>query len=198
MSASNRRAPGPPLWKRPVVAILIACSLVVAIGAGVALASGNPFAKYPPAKAAILQREQNAVATAQAQPRAPKNPNYVAPAASTPHPTETAGITNGQNAGPFSACELLVQNTWQGPVNGRWEVVYAGATHHDLAACNDPQGALVIFDRSTAAQIGWYTAPAGAKSLAITSVNDEVMTLRTDTGATLTFNLATNTFSSGG
>lgn len=195
MSASNRRTPRPPVWKRPALAVLIACGLVAIIGAGVALASGNPFAKYPPAKAAILQREQNAVATAQAQPHAPKNPNDVAAVASTPHPTETAGITNSQSAGPFSACKLLVQNMWQGPVNDRWEVVYAGATHHDLAACNDPQGALAIFDRNTAAQIGWYTAPTGVKSLTIIAVNGDVMTLRTDAGATLTFNLATDKFS---
>jgi hypothetical protein len=87
--------------------------------------------------------------------------------------------------------------TWQGPVNGRWEVVYAGATHHDLAACNDPQGALAIFDRNTATQIGWHTAPAGVQNLTITAVNGDFMSLRTDAGATLTFNLATNMFSAG-
>lgn len=51
-------------WKRPLLASLIASAVFIAVGSGIVLANGNPFAKYAPAKATILQQEQNEMATA--------------------------------------------------------------------------------------------------------------------------------------
>ena len=45
--------------------------------------------------------------------------------------------------------------------------------------------------------IGTFTAPTSATSLTITAVNGSAMTVRTNTGASLTFNLGANTFMSG-
>ncbi len=191
-------------WKRPLLASLIAGALFIAVGSGLVLARGNPFAKYPPAKAAILEREQNELATARAGSPAPKNPNYTPPA-SAPQPTPVAGIEDGVHEAPFPACEFLDNNFWQGPANGQWYLVYAGSASAHISTCDHSQGTLAIFSEQIGrygdgpmTTVGWFTAPAGVRNLTITAVNGKVMTLRTNTGATLEFYLSTDRFSSGG
>ncbi|HEX8731263.1 MAG TPA: hypothetical protein VF725_04295 [Ktedonobacterales bacterium] len=187
---------------RTVAAAAIVGGLLIVIGSGAVLANGNPFAKYPPAKAAILQREQNAIATAQANAHATK-PTHYTPPPSAPAATPVTGI-EGLHQGPFPACQFSVNNFWQGPVNGQWELVYAGTKNSNIATCSNGQGALAIYSEEMGrygdgpvTTIGTFTVPTSATSLTITGVNGGDMSVRTNTGATLTFDLHTNTFTSG-
>ena len=198
MSFTGSRTPYAGARKRALLAALVACGLLFAVGAGVVLANGNPFAAYPPAKAALLQREQDARATAQALPHPTKNPSYTPPA-SSPQATPVAGIES-LHEGPFSACQLLVSNFWQGPVNGQWYLVYAGSASASIATCDHSQGALADYGEQFGrygdgplTTIGMFTAPSGVTSLTITAVNGNLMTLQTQTGV-LTFDLSANRF----
>ncbi len=201
MSDSNSKLSHARARTRAVVAAAIFGGLLIVIGSGVVLASGNPFAKYPPAKAAILQREQNAIATAQAHTHT--KPTNFTPPPSAPAATPVAGIAD-LHEGPFPACQFSVNNFWQGPVNGQWELVYAGTQNSNMATCSGGRGALAIYSEEMGkygdgpiTTIGTFTVPTNATSLTITAVNGNDMTVRTNTGASLTFDMRTNTFTSG-
>ena len=198
MSLPDSTAPHAGSRKHALLAALVACGVLLAVGSGVVLANGNPFAGYPPAKAALLRHEQEASATARALPHPTKNPSYTPPT-SPPQAPPVAGIEN-LHEGPFPACQLLVSDFWQGPVNGQWYLVYAGSASASIVTCDHSRGALAIYSEQVGrygdgpiTNIGMFTAPSGVTSLTITAVTGHTMTLQTPTGA-ITFDLSSNRF----
>jgi hypothetical protein len=109
-------------------------------------------------------------------------------------PTLTSGIFAHPGHVPFTAAEFSPTSLYRGQVGSRWEFVYAGEAWTNAAA-KQGNGALRIYD-SHQTLLGVFTAPGAAQSLTISSVHGNIVTLASDTGATLTFNLATDTFGS--
>ncbi len=107
-------------------------------------------------------------------------------------PALTPGIVALPVHAPFSAAEFSATTLYQGRVGSQWVYVYAGEAWTDAAA-HQGAGALRIYD-SHQTLLGVYTAPGATSSLTITSVHGAVVSLTTNTGATLTFSLATDTF----
>lgn len=99
--------------------------------------------------------------------------------------SHTPGVTMNPSHVPFSASEFSANSEYQGSVGANWVYVYAGA--------QQGHGALRVYD-SHQTLLGVYTAPGASQWLKIHGVQGNVVTLDTDTGATLTFNLATRTF----
>lgn len=100
-------------------------------------------------------------------------------------PSLTPGIIVNPSHAPFSAAEFSANTLYQGQVGAAWVYVYAGA--------QQGHGALRMYD-SHQTLLGVYTAPGTAQWLKIRSVRGSVVTLDSDTGATLTFNLVTREF----
>ena len=120
--------------------------------------------------------------------------NFFRGASSLSTSAHTPGIVANPSHTPFAASDFSATNLYQGYVNSQWVYIYAGEAWTNAAA-QQGQGALRIYD-SHMALVGSYDAPGGAQSLRITGAQGGVLTLTTNTGATLTFNLATHTFGS--
>jgi hypothetical protein len=114
----------------------------------------------------------------------------LSPAAATP--TLTSGIVAHPSHVPFSTTEFSSTTLYRGQVGSRWEFVYAGEAWSNAAA-KQGSGALRIYD-SHQTLLGVFTAPGATQSLTISGVHGEIVTLASDSGAMLTFNLATDTF----
>jgi len=100
-------------------------------------------------------------------------------------PSRTAGVTANPSHAPFAASEFSANTLYQGPVGASWVYVYAGA--------QQGRGALRMYD-SHQTLLGVYTTPSATQWVKIRGAQGNVLTLESDTGATLTFNLATRTF----
>jgi hypothetical protein len=151
---------------------------------------GSGFPGYPPAKAKLLQREQQVMAEARKH-RVPKQPNYVPPP-SSPTPRPQAGIVD-MHQGPFSAMDFLVNNCWQGSIGSNWVLVYVGSTVKPDGRIG--QGALRLYTSTENFHlIGIYVAPNGTSALTITAVNGDLMHLHTNTGSSLIFDLLTDQY----
>ncbi|WIG61171.1 MAG: hypothetical protein OJF49_003919 [Ktedonobacterales bacterium] len=180
------------------VLLLIAAVGIALLTGGVLVSrhvilAGGAYSNYPPAKATEMAREQQAMATARANSNKPSKATEIP---SSPQPTATfqAGIVNAHQA-PFPPSVFFVNNSYAGPVNGVWEVVYAGrVTNQDGSA---GQGGLRIYNMVTDTNLGQFLAPAGTSALTITAVNGVVMQLRSDSGQLLTFNLQTHQYGQG-
>jgi len=196
--ASGRRIRHKVAWS--IVATIAA---LAALGVGTGLATQGPLlmkrpaSAWPAAKAQELGRLQQEMDAARAHPR-PK-PVAPVPPPHQPDPARTAGIDNDMHQGPFPATEFTVRNFWQGPVGPAWMLVYAGATRD--AAGTTVQGSLRLYNEPIDANgdyhlvpIGTYAAPNGAGALTMTAATGDVLSLRTDGGSTLSFNLQTLQF----
>lgn len=184
--------------------ILAAGVILTLIGAFVfveiilAYGTANPAASsssastppLPPAKATILARSQQALATAQAAPRAPKTTTGISPTAA-PTATLTAGITD-ESQGPFSNSDFSIYDVYRGPVNGRWVVIYAGTSWINFP--KDGLGALRVYTID-GGFTGTFDAPDGSGDLNITGVSGTMLQITSDKGTHLTFDMATDTWS---
>ena len=184
------RLKGSVLWARGLAALAAAVGAFAVVGV-IQAAGGLPGVQssLPPAKATVLARSQQAIATAQA--RHPTKPAHPTPPADAPTPTLTAGIIQAHQ-GPFPNTEFSVANMYRGPVGGRWEIVFAGTAWTTFPTAGS--GALRIYTIS-GDLIGVFAAPGGSTTLRITGVTGAILRLQSGTSATLSFNLATNTFS---
>ncbi len=111
---------------------------------------------------------------------------------STPAPARTSGVVALPSHLPFAASEFSATNLYQGRAGSEWVYVYSGEAWTNAAA-KQGHGALRIYD-SHMTLIGVYSAPDGAQSLRIAGAEGNIMTLTTDTGAILTFDLVNHTF----
>lgn len=107
-------------------------------------------------------------------------------------------ITAGQ--GPFDTTSFPVHNSWGGRVGTDWIVVYAGgqSSHHDGVP---DLAAVRLFEENETANhcaydqnlLGDFTL-SGHQSLTITAVSGNIMSLKTDDGNTVTFDLLMRRF----
>lgn len=186
-------------------------SFVFAVGASVSSDAANSYQQYrdpmlaagglPPAKAALLQKEQDAVNAARANASSQSSTQVQAPAmasvAPAPYPT---GISDSTDGPPPT--EFLVKNAWHGPGGSHvWLAVFAGgARQHPgmdmstqaavrvMSMNPDPSGPLNLQD------VGTFVAPGTASSLTISGVSGNVLNLITDAGKSLTFDVTTDTY----
>lgn len=115
-----------------------------------------------------------------------------------PAPTRQAGIVNMQQ-GPFLPSVFTVRNFWQGPVGSDWVLAYAGAKPNADGTAG--QGGIVLYTETVNQSggfdmhpLGTFLAPAGCPALTITAIEGNLMTVRSISGRTLTFNLQTHQF----
>jgi hypothetical protein len=115
-----------------------------------------------------------------------------------PAPTRQAGIVNMQQ-GPFLSSVFTVRNFWQGPVGSDWVLAYAGAK--PSADSTASQGGIVLYTETVNQAggfdmhpLGTFLAPAGSPALTITAVQGNLLTVRSEAGRTLSFNLQTHQF----
>lgn len=110
----------------------------------------------------------------------------------SPTPTLTSGVFTHPDHAPFPASEFSSTSLYRGWVGSNWVYVYAGETWTNAAA-KQGNGALRVYD-SQMRLVGVYTAPDASHSVQISRVQGDIVTLTSDTGDTLTFDLATDTF----
>jgi hypothetical protein len=173
-----------------VLALVSAFAVVEIIHAqgGFSPATGS-VPPLPSAKATVLARSQQALATAQAAPRAPKTTTGIPPTAA-PTATLTAGITY-EKQGPFSNSDFSIYDVYRGPVTGRWVVVYAGTSWINFP--KDGLGALRVYTID-GGFTGTFDAPDGSGDLNITGVSGATLQITSDKGTQLTFDMATDTW----
>jgi hypothetical protein len=175
-----------------VLALVCAFAAVEAIqaqsGFGPAIGSTPPL---PPAKATLLARSQQAIATARAKPNGSK-PTNVAPPRVQPTATFTSGIFQ-EHQGPFSNSDFSIDDVYRGQVNGHWVVIYAGTTWTNFP--NQGVGALRVYTVD-AGLIGTFNTPDGSSNLNITGISGTTLRVVSNKGAQLTFNMVTDTFGS--
>ncbi|HEU5345064.1 MAG TPA: zf-HC2 domain-containing protein [Ktedonobacterales bacterium] len=121
--------------------------------------------------------------------------NFFSASHLSPAPTATqpSGVVAHPGQGPFASDEFSSTTLYRGWVGSTWVNVYAGEAWTNAAA-KQGQGALRVYD-SQMKLIGVYTAPGATKWLKINGAHGSVLSLTSDTGAALTFDLTTNTFS---
>jgi hypothetical protein len=184
---------------------MIGCVAAVSVGAGVAAAQGGgsprtsalnaaqaQSAGWPAAKARQYQQ-----GVARAFPVTPAEKPAVAPTAAPGVPAVSvpaarqAGISDLRQA-PFGQADFAVQNSYSGPVNGRWYVAYAGT----LGSSGEGGVRVLSADATQNTDItdlGTFSVP-GTTSLEVTGYSGDSITLVANTGATFTFNLDTLSF----
>lgn len=171
---------------------LCVVSFLCLIGiASAAQTGGGPFTTQ---KEQHLQQVINA-SRAQAHPHA--KTGIQAPAAQ-PAPTYKAGIINMQQ-GPFSPSIFTVRNVWQGPIGSSWVLAYAGAKTNVNGSSG--QGGIALYTETASTSgsshlqsLGTFYAPAGTTALTITAEQGNLLQVRTDSGARLTFDLQAHQF----
>ena len=94
--------------------------------------------------------------------------------------------------GPLPNSQFSVNNAYVGPVGSQWVIVYAGTLWTSYPSTGI--GALAIYDQATLKPIATVKATDGASSLTLISAQGTLLTVKTNTGATLTFNLTTDAF----
>ena len=122
----------------------------------------------------------------------PKDPDGARPS-SDPVGLEAwpSGIFDDQEA-PFPAAQYLVQNRWQQDVGLNHVVVYAGALGSD-----ESQGVLVLqilsmdLSRVSTREV---LGSSGSGALRITAAAGHILTVRSDSGSTLRFDVDGSSF----
>jgi hypothetical protein len=107
----------------------------------------------------------------------------------------TAGIVD-QRQGPFPASLFASNNMYRAQVGARWLFAFAGAPRDE----NGQQlgGALRVYQLTADGNyslVGVYPAPAGTGALRVSSGTGPVLTLASDSDRSLTFDLASLSYS---
>lgn len=152
---------------------------------------GNPA--LPPDRQAFLDRQATEIAAAPQGPPVTKGPPVAILAADVP-PTPESGIRDIQIS-PFRAQEALIANRWQGTVAGTFVVVYAGRL------TTSPDQGLVAVSVGTpgtpAFSLQQYPTPARVGSVRIIAESGSLLTLVSDNGTSVTFDVGTRMFTQG-
>jgi hypothetical protein len=189
--------------QRFVVLGVIAAAILAGAGLATAHAVGAPTATppelemtgLPPAKQAILTQELKDRETSPVQTDLTLEP---APDTTT-LPARTRGLFDGGGAGPFPADSFVIRNGWHGPFAAVWYIIYAGGYPDDQGDVT--QGGVRIYalaiDPNAPDQnlslVGDYPAIT-SDALTIESVHGPTVTLQTDNGSQITFDLATKQY----
>jgi hypothetical protein len=184
------------VWLIGIMAVLATAAASVAAVAGSG-ASAAP--KQPAGKLARMEAAQYRLRQEKAADRT--KPSYAAglreaEAANRPAPARHAGIMR-LTEGPFSAGVFTVKDAYQGPADGTWLLAYAGA-RVNVSTGAPAGGALAIYSQRNASDllrlVGTFDAPSITGPLTITGVHGDILTVKTQAGAVLTFNLKTDTY----
>jgi hypothetical protein len=119
-----------------------------------------------------------------------------------PDPTPGTGIVTTRVQPPFSAMEFTVRNEWIGPlVSGRALEIYAGGERVDPGGGPDVEPAVRAYvltrdqgGHDSLAPAGTYVDSSASGPLSVTSVSGQTMSLRTDGGQSVAFDMQTMTF----
>jgi hypothetical protein len=176
-----------------IVAGLVGLSSLV-VGA-VWASNGGGVQVLPPDKQKIVDQED---LTLQNAPRADKSKLH-SPVQSETSSARISGISD-QRSGPFPGPLYAVVNSWQGPVNGEWLIVFAGGPHTDRDGGPVATGGVRIyvgpiqpnFDEQFVAVSDRLSKLAG--ELSVITVDGNVMTLRNPVGTVTTFDLGSKSF----
>jgi hypothetical protein len=207
---SRTRAPrgGRPDSRRAiglgVIGVLLGIGIIAAVSSTTAQA-GSPYAGLPADKAARQQaaidsaRNKSGHIPSKAEARSQAQAMANAAAADADPAGATAGLTPGivdQRQGPFSAAEFAVTNMYRAPVGARWLFAFAGATRDESG--QPAQGALRVYQMTASGAytfVGLYPAPSGTGALRVSAGRGAVLTLATDSGQSLTFDLDSLSYS---
>ena len=156
-----------------------------------------PGAHLPPEKAAILPHAEEQMAAIRRHHAV--TPGWPPPAPS-PQPPQVAGVVSAAQS-PLPSMEFGAVDSWSGPAHGKWIVAYAGDLTHMFAA--PPTGAIVLYDEpvnpSAPVQYfhrtGIFPAPKGDVRLKIIGYRGVVLTLKTQSGMIIHFDVATHAYS---
>lgn len=181
------------LTTRITSAVAVIGVVVVVVLTAKQVSGASSLGPIPSAKATIIAQSNHHTATS---PRAPKSSTVTVPmipgaATSSVIPTPQTGIAV-VHQGPFANSTFSPMDQYIGPVNGQFEVVFAGTAWTNYEA-KQGQGALRVYDNS-AKLLGVYYAPDGSRWLQINSVQGTVLSLSSNKSALLQFNLATHAF----
>ena len=185
------------VWASAAGAIVVAGGLVGVWLDGAEVAQIKPTRALPPAKAALIQKQQLTLSEAQAHPM----PKSDAPPPPMPGPAvaPTTGIV-WAHQGPFSAQEFVVSNSWTGYVNGHYYTVFAGSKRHPLTGAPAQAGVILYADPSNIngsgapTKLGTYLTGTSGSSVAVRSANGSTIVLSGQNGGTITFDIATRRF----
>lgn len=189
---------------------LIAVAGVAAVGIGVGIANAQQGASPRDHALQIAAQQASAMPSAKAKlftagvagafpshgaskPAQPTGPAEAPGAARVSVPdNRTPGISSLHQA-PFAAADFAVQNSYSAKIKGRWYVAYAGTIGGDRA--DSGQGGVRVMSADPGANtdmqdLGTF-AQAGTTSLKVTASTGTVITLVSNTGATVTFDLST-------
>lgn len=182
-----------PLFRRAAAIAVVGVGGVAAVAAYAASRNDG----VPSAKQQIVDKEAAARASAW---RAPKSA-LSAPRADQVQPPRQAGIVD-MHQGPFSGSEFAVRNMWQGPVGGRWLLVYAGGRRGSDGRVT--RGGVRVYtepidpdDGADLTLLGEYDTKT-PDALAVSAVKGGAASLRTDSGKSLTLSLTTGAFAGTG
>jgi hypothetical protein len=186
--------------QRILLAFLIA-AIVFAVLVVLAL-SASPPGSYPPAKQTLEASVAQTRAAAQSQPQPPPGPSP-APATVTtmPAPRQPAGAGNivTDFVPPFPAMTHVITTMWYEDASGKRIFVYAGALR-DSPGTNSPasQGVVIVVVQTPEGGAlpggGTYLAPGKTGPLRIIGASGERLALKSDSGATLYFDVSTRQF----
>lgn len=150
----------------------------------------------PAAKAAVLERERQAIIAARSTSRGkPADPGRRINTAG-PAQFPSSGILN-MHQGPFPATEFTVSNFWQGPVGAKWLLVYAGAVRHSDGSLS---AAVRLYSETPSSDGGFDLSELGtvalpkAAVLTIENVTGNDLTLRATDGSSEHFDLSARRF----
>jgi hypothetical protein len=183
---------GRAIWLAGIGAGLAGTAALLIAATGAASGSQVPI---PHSKLARIEALQAQLAKEKAEHRA--KPPYAAglktaKAANPAVPQRHAGII-AMRQGPFAASSFDVQNFYQGPADGTWLLVYAGATTNPVTGAI-AGGALNVYAEpqvgGAMSFVGIFRAPAGTGALTVIAASGDRLTLRGSRGNELTFNLA--------
>lgn len=177
--------------------LLISVICVAAFCCFIGIASAAQLSGGPGAAASKEQAIQKLLDAGRAHMQPKTGSHNQAPAAQ-PAPARQAGIVN-MHQGPFHSSVFAVRNFWQGPVASDWVLAYAGAKTN--ADGTQGPGGIVLYTETTNSQggfdlhpLGTFLAPNGTTALTITATKGNLLLLRNQSGAQLTFDLVTRQF----
>jgi hypothetical protein len=178
--------------------LIVAAICFVACFGVIALTNAAQANSTTPANLRKQQAVQQFLQTGGSTGSGAQTGNQVPPPTAQPEPTRQAGISNVRQ-GPFSTSIFTVRNFWQGPVGNTWLLAYAGARTNPDGTLG--QGGIMLYQEIsnhaggfTLQRVGMFLATRPCTALTITAAQGELLTLRSASGASLTFNLQTHQF----
>jgi hypothetical protein len=186
--------------KRILFAFLIAAIVFAALV--VLVLSASPLGIYPSAKQTLEASTEQTRVAASRKPQPPPGPSPV-PATSAPaqipHKPAGAGNIVTDFVPPFPAMTHVITSMWYEDVSGKRIFVYAGALR-DNPGTNSPasQGVVIVVVQTPEGGAlpggGTYLAPGKTGPLRIVGASGERLALKSDSGATLYFDVSTRAF----